>query len=157
MILYDLICDKEHQFDSWFRNSTVVEKLLKMGQVSCPKCGSVTVQKALQAPNITPSKKKGKAPKMPAAPAMPDVTPNADVAQAIEKMTEAYNELRETIEKNFDNVGDQFAEEARKIHYGEAPERGIYGDATPEQTEELHEEGIPVFALPLPKKKRKLS
>jgi hypothetical protein len=157
MILYDLICDKEHQFDSWFRNSTVVEKLLKIGQVSCPKCGSVKVMKALQAPNITPSKKKAKAPKVPATPAVPDAKPNADVAHAIERMTEAYNELRETIEKNFDNVGDQFAEEARRIHYGEAPERGIYGEATPEQTEELHEEGIPVYALPMPKKKRKLS
>ncbi|MBL8629862.1 MAG: DUF1178 family protein [Rhodospirillaceae bacterium] len=154
MILYDLICEKEHQFDSWFRNSSVVEKLIKAGQVACPKCGSVKVQKALQAPNITPSKKKAKAPK---ASTVSEGKSNADVTQAVEKMTEAYNELRETIEKNFDNVGDQFAEEARKIHYGEAPERGIYGDATPEQTEELHEEGIPVYALPMPKKKRKLS
>lgn len=155
MILYDLICEKEHQFDSWFRNSTVVEKLVKAGAVSCPKCGSVKVQKALQAPNITPSKKKAKAPKA-VVPAQEPKT-NADVALAVEKMTEAYNELRETIEKSFDNVGDQFAEEARKIHYGEAPERGIYGDATPEQTEELHDEGIPVYALPWVKKKRKLS
>ncbi|MBL8642731.1 MAG: DUF1178 family protein [Rhodospirillaceae bacterium] len=159
MILYGLICEKEHQFDSWFRNSSVVEKLVKAGQVACPKCGSVKVQKALQAPNITPSKKKAKAPRVntPAPEAPASSSSNANVAQAVEKMTEAYNELREAIEKNFDNVGDQFAEEARKIHYGEAPERGIYGDATPEQTEELHEEGIPVYALPWPKKKRKPS
>ncbi len=154
MILYDLICEKEHQFDSWFRNSSVVEKLIKAGQVSCPKCGSLKVQKALQAPNITPSKKKAKGPK---ASTVSEGKSNADVTLAVEKMTEAYNELRETIEKNFDNVGDQFAEEARKMHYGETPERGIYGDATPEQTEELHEEGIPVYALPWSKKKRKPS
>jgi len=156
MILYDLICDKEHQFDSWFRNSSVVEKLVKGGQVACPSCGSTKVKKALQAANITPSRKKGKAPAPPVT-TVPDAKPTADVTQVMEKMTEAFKELRETIEKNFDNVGDQFPEEARKIHYGEAPERGIYGEATPEQARELTEEGIDVYTLPIPRKKKKLS
>jgi hypothetical protein len=78
------------------------------------------------------------------------------VVHAVEKMTEAFNELRKTIEKNFENVGDKFPDEARKIHYGEAPERGIYGDATPKEAQELNEEGINVVALPW-HKKRKLS
>ncbi len=158
MILYDLICDKEHQFDTWFRNSSVADKLMKAGQVVCPKCGGTKVKKAIQSPRITTSKKKGTAPALP-VPAGPEAsTPalTADVSQAVEKMTEAFNELRKTIEKNFDNVGDQFTSEARKIHYGEAPERGIYGDATPEQAQELNDEGINVVALPWPKK-RKLS
>jgi len=155
MILYGLVCDKEHQFDSWFRNSSAVEKLVKAGQVTCPACGSTKVKKALQAPNITPSKKKGVAPKQTLSEPAP--APTAEVTQAMEKMTEAFKELRETIEKNFDNVGDKFPEEARKIHYGETPERGIYGDATPEQAQELTDEGINVYTLPWSKKKRKLS
>ena len=79
-----------------------------------------------------------------------------ELGEADPVATEA-NNLREQVEKNLEPVGEKFAEEARKIHYGEAPERGIYGDATPEQTEELHDEGIPVYALPWSKKKRKLS
>jgi hypothetical protein len=161
MILYDLICDKEHAFDSWFRNSSAVEKLVKAGQVVCPACGSVKVKKAIQAPNISPSKKRGSAPSptlpVPAPttePTVPAGEPN--VVHAVEKMTEAFNELRKTIEKNFENVGDKFPDEARKIHYGEAPERGIYGDATPKEAQDLNEEGISVVALPWPKK-RKLS
>jgi hypothetical protein len=154
MILYDLICEKEHQFESWFRNSSAAEKLIKAGHVTCPACGSVKVKKAIQAPRIMPSKKKGKAPapvkNLPAA-----VEPESkSVVQAVEKMTEAFNELRKTIEKNFENVGDKFPDEARKIHYGEAPERGIYGDATRKQARELTEEGINVVALPWPKKKK---
>ena len=156
MIVYDLICDKNHQFDSWFRNSNVAAKLVKGGQVTCPACGSTKVQKAIQSPRITTSKKKGKAPEA-SAPA-PVETPAAgpEVVHAVEKMTEAFNELRKTIEKNFDNVGDKFPDEARKIHYGEAPERAIYGDATPKEAQDLTDEGINVVALPWPKK-RKLS
>lgn len=161
MIVYDLICDKEHLFDSWFRNSTVAAKLMKAGQVACPACGSTKVQKAIQAPRITTSKQKGTAAAEPAptasVPAVAEpAAPPAEMVTAVEKMTEAFNELRKTIEKNFDNVGDKFPDEARKIHYGEAPERPIYGDATPKEAQELTEEGINVVALPWPKK-RKLS
>jgi hypothetical protein len=142
MILYDLICDKDHRFESWFRNSSAATKLMKAGQVFCPSCGTAKVKKALQAPNITPSKKKGR------APAAPTPKGPSEVAQAMAKMTQAFNELRQTIEKNFDHVGDKFPEEARKIHYGEAPERGIYGHATPEEAKDLTEEGIQVFSVP---------
>jgi hypothetical protein len=159
MIIYDLICDQGHAFDSWFRNSSVAEKLVKAGQVVCPACGGTKVKKAIQSPRITTSKKKGKAPQEPAAPAqVPTATPPAEpnVVHAVEKMTEAFNELRKSIEKNFDNVGDKFPDEARKIHYGEVPERAIYGDATPKEAQDLTDEGINVVALPWPKK-RKLS
>ncbi|MSO99118.1 MAG: DUF1178 family protein [Rhodospirillaceae bacterium] len=149
MILYDLICDREHQFDSWFRNSSVATKLVKAGQITCPTCGSTKVQKAIQSPRITTSKQRGKAPSLP----VPAEKPAAEVTQAMTKMTEAFNELRKTIEKNFDHVGDKFPDEARKIHYGETPERGIYGEATPEQAKELTDEGINVYALPWPKKR----
>ena len=156
MILYDLICDKEHQFDSWFRNSSVADKLVKAGQVVCPTCGSMRVQKAIQSPRITTSKQKGVEPKLPAQVPASSPTTESNVVEAVEKMTEAFHELRKSIEKNFDNVGDKFPDEARKIHYGEAPERAIYGDATPKEAQDLTEEGINVVALPWPKK-RKLS
>lgn len=154
MILYDLVCHKEHKFESWFRNSSAAQKLMKAGQVTCPDCGSTKVTKAMQAPRITPSKKKGKAPSVPAV-AKTEAKAPAEMTQAMEKMTEAFNELRKTIEKNFEHVGDKFPEEARKIHYGEAPERGIYGEATAKEAQELTEEGIDVYALPMPKKKRR--
>jgi hypothetical protein len=156
MILYDLICDQEHRFDSWFRNSSAVARLVKAGQVACPVCGSAKVQKAIQAPRIAPARKKAKAPAKPAAASAAPPLAGAEMVQAMEKMTAAFKELRETIEKTFEHVGDKFPEEARKIHYGEAPSRGIYGDATPEQAHALTEEGINVVALPWPKK-RKLS
>ncbi|MCB2107830.1 MAG: DUF1178 family protein [Rhodobacteraceae bacterium] len=146
MILFDLICDREHQFESWFKNSNAVGKLTKAGQIACPVCGSTKVSKALQAPNIP---RKGALRSGPPATAKG----NAELTKAMEKMTSAMNELRQTIEKNFENVGDKFPEEARKIHYREAPERGIYGDATAEQAKELIDEGIEVYALPVPKRK----
>jgi hypothetical protein len=147
MILYDLVCENEHEFESWFRNSNAVGKLTKAGQVTCPVCGTTKVQKALQAPRIP---RKSALKSAPAAPAK--AKGNADMVQAMEKMAQAFTELRQTIEKNFENVGDKFPEEARKIHYKEVPERGIYGDATPEQAKDLIEEGIKVYALPWPKR-----
>src|SRR5689334_423018 len=100
MILYDLICPKEHVFESWFRNSIVVEKLIKAGDVACPVCGSTKVQKAPMAPHIA---------KAPAArePDQKVVKGGKDeLAAAMVKAAEAYAELREAIEKNFDHVGD---------------------------------------------------
>jgi hypothetical protein len=78
---------------------------------------------------------------------------DGEVAQAMEKAMQAFAELREVIEKKFENVGERFPEEARKIHYGEAPGRGIYGDATPEEAEALREEGIEVQVIPWKRRK----
>lgn len=148
MILYDLICEKDHEFESWFRNSNAVDKLIKAGQVSCPICESKKVKKALQAPNI-PRKAAIK------TSTKPSKAKAAEVSAAVEKMSQALAELRDTIEKNFDNVGDKFPEEARKIHYKEKKaERGIYGNASPKEAKELVDEGIEVFVLPVPKNKR---
>lgn len=139
MILYDLVCHREHAFDSWFRNSGVVEKLIKAGEVNCPVCGSRKVSKALQAPRIGKSSD--------------DAAPPARSGQALaaamdNTAAEAFAELRQAIEKNFEHVGERFPEEARRIHYGEAPSRAIYGDASREQTRALRDEGIEVYAIP---------
>ncbi len=138
MIVYDLTCPDEHRFESWFRNSGVVEKLIKAGQVACPTCGSTKVQKAPMAPRIGKST------------SLDDMAEGkkAELVAAMEKATEAFNQLREVIEKNFDHVGKKFPEEARRIHYGESRRRGIYGDASAEETRALLDEGIEVRVIP---------
>jgi hypothetical protein len=161
MILYDLICDKDHTFESWFKNSAAAEKVLKAKQSPCPVCGSGKVRKAPMAPRLSkqsselvPAAPEGEVMAPPAKPQPPAGHPLADMAQAMEKAATALAQLRDTIEKTFDNVGEKFPEEARRIHYGDAPERPIYGDATLEEAEELHEEGIKVAAIPWPKRKK---
>ncbi len=140
MILYDLVCPKEHRFESWFRNSGAVEKLVKAGQVVCPVCGSKKVQKAPMAPRIA----KSSSDDVPTKPSGSE----AELTAAMEKAAEAFSELQKIVEKNFDHVGDKFPEEARRIHYGEAKKRGIYGNASKEETDALRDEGIEVQAIP---------
>jgi hypothetical protein len=140
MILYDLSCPDDHRFESWFRNSGAVDKLIKAGQVVCPVCGSTKVQKAPMAPRI------GKSTSQDAQ--APAEAQSADLMAAMEKASQAITQLREVIEKNFDNVGGKFPEEARRMHYGEAKKRGIYGDASPRETQSLIDEGIEVRAVP---------
>lgn len=138
MILYDLVCQRDHRFESWFRNSNVVEKLIKAGEVACPSCGSKKVQKAPMAPRIAKSDEKSLA----------VAAEHRELEAAMEKATAALEELRSVIEKNFEHVGDRFPIEARKIHYGEAKARGIYGQASLDDTKALLEEGIEVQAIP---------
>lgn len=140
MILYDLSCPKDHRFESWFRDSSAAEKLIKAGQAPCPVCGSTKVQKAPMAPCIAKSSSKKELSALSSK--------NTDLAAAMEKAAEAFTELRQAIEKNFDHVGEKFPEEARRIHYGETEPRGIYGDATPTEAQELLDEGIEVYSIP---------
>lgn len=141
MIRYDLICNKGHEFDGWFSNSDAFEKQAKRGFVECTVCGSAKVQKQLMAPNIgTKGNKKVSEPqKMVAGPVDPRLT----------AMMQMMREMRAHVEKTAENVGDKFAEEARKIHYGEKEERGIYGQATRDEAVSLIEEGIEVHPLPV--------
>ena len=141
MIVFDLICEKEHLFEVWFRDSATCEQQIAVGQVPCPTCGATKVQKALMAPSLSGSKKKDDPePAVPAKAAMEN-------RQAAE-VRKALLEVRKTVEENFDYVGRGFPEEARKIHYSEAEERNIYGETTPQEAEELAEEGIEISAIP---------
>lgn len=156
MIVYDLTCDQDHEFESWFKNSAAYDSLRKSRKVSCPVCASTKIRKAPMAPRISKSGVKELAP--PEAPAVtntPAEAESGDMASAMTKAVEAIKELQATIEKTFDNVGDKFPEEARKIHYGEADVRGIYGEATAEEAQELIEEGVDIAAVPW--QKRRLS
>jgi len=139
MIHYDLICDKGHAFDGWFSNSAAYDEQAGSGLVACTHCGSTSVEKQLMAPGIpVKSNRKSESKAMVAAPADPKLA---------ELMT-MIRELRRHVEENAENVGDRFAEEARKIHYAESAQRGIYGQTTPDEARELIEEGIVVHPLP---------
>ena len=155
MILYDLICDSDHEFESWFKSSAAYDSLRKSRNISCPLCGSAKVRKAPMAPRISKSGFGEVAPvesSIEASPELPAVKAE-DMASAMNKAVEAIKELQATIEKKFDNVGDKFPEEARKIHYGEAESRGIYGEASPEEAQELIEEGVEIAAVPWQKRR----
>lgn len=139
MIHYDLICDKGHAFDGWFRNSAAYDEQAGRGLVTCTQCGSAKVEKQLMAPGI-PVKSNRKAGTTPvvAAPADPRLA----------ELMKMMREMRRHVEENAEYVGDRFAEEARKIHYEETEQRGIYGQTTPDEAKELIEEGIAVHPLP---------
>ena len=140
MIHYDLICDKGHAFDGWFRNSAAYDEQAGKGLVSCTVCGSAKVEKQLMAPGIpVKSNRKDAAPKkMISGPVDPRLA----------TMIEMVREMRKHVEENAEYVGDRFAEEARKIHYEESEHRGIYGEASPDEAKALIEEGIAVHPLP---------
>lgn len=141
MIRYDLICNKGHEFDGWFSDSEAFDTQAKRGFVECTVCGSAKVQKQLMAPHIGTkgNKKAATTQKMVAGPVDPRMA----------AMMQMMREVRAHVEKTAENVGDRFADEARKIHYGEKEERGIYGQATRDEAVSLIEEGIEVHPLPV--------
>jgi hypothetical protein len=150
MILYELNCDRQHSFEIWFKDGATCDRQLKRKSVECPSCGSVKVAKALMAPRIG-SKAKGReiAPiESPAAPSAPAAAPVPKAAMIPAELRQALLEVRKQIEDNCDYVGDKFAEEARKIHEGESEVRGIYGEATEAEHDELLEDGIDVARVP---------
>ena len=153
MIRYALICQQGHQFESWFQDSAAYDKQAKRGLVSCPHCGSAKVEKAIMAPRLSATaKKRSKAIEAPetapeAAPA-PAPAPVAMISPQEQEIRGKLKELRDHLTKNADNVGAKFPEEARKMHYGEIEHRSIYGVASPEEANELSEEGIEFHPLP---------
>ncbi|HEX6957198.1 MAG TPA: DUF1178 family protein [Ferrovibrio sp.] len=136
MIKYELKCRKEHVFEAWFYDSATYDKQAAGGKVVCPVCGSRKVTKAPMAPRIAKSKSDRASERA------------SQEAQQKAVMMKALRELREHIEKNADYVGDKFAEEARRIHYGETDERNIYGEASKDEARELAEEGIDIAVIP---------
>jgi hypothetical protein len=141
MIRYDLICDKGHEFDGWFRDSDTYDKQAKRGLVSCTHCGTAKIQKQIMAPGIPSksNKKSENAVRMTAGP----VDPRAAA------MMQMMRDYRKHVETNAENVGNNFAEEARKIHYKETEERGIYGHTSSEEAIALIEEGIEIHPIPV--------
>jgi hypothetical protein len=137
MIRYDLICEAGHDFDGWYRDAGAFDKALAAKAVECPICGSAKVVKALMAPAVSTARKREAAKLKVAAP---------DPRQAA--LAEMLRQVRAHVEATADYVGDRFADEARKIHYGESEPHGIYGEASLTEAHALAEEGIEVHALP---------
>lgn len=167
MIRYTVRCEAGHEFEGWYRDSKTYETLQTAGAVSCPDCGSVAVRRAPMAPALSGTKATrhdgpvpaerdgGAAADSPAASPAPDaelrLPVSAEDAKRIHVMgrvREAMVEMRRHVEKNADYVGPKFADEARKIHYGETRERSIYGEATDAESEALRDEGIEFGRIP---------
>ncbi len=150
MIRYTLRCDRGHAFESWFQSSAAYESQEKRKLVNCPACGSAKVERAIMAPQIV-SKKDRENP-VPAPAAATDVTApsSTPLMMAQERELRAkLKELRDHIVKNADNVGEQFPNEARKMHYGDIEHRPIYGEASPDEARALIDEGVEVSPLPV--------
>jgi hypothetical protein len=133
MKVLDLQCPHGHRFEGWFASAEDFESQLSRQLVACPICSATEVSRLPSAPRLNLSgASEGQAP-----------------AQAGQMQARAMRALREVLEKT-ENVGDRFAEEARRIHYNEAPARNIRGVTTPEDAKALVEEGIEVMPLPIP-------
>jgi hypothetical protein len=144
MILYQLRCGKDHEFEAWFKDGQTCERQLARKSIECPMCGNRKVAKALMAPRLGASDKK-----QPVnVPAKPPAEGQHTLSVMATAMRQHLQEVRAKIEANCDYVGDKFPDEARKIHYGETEARGIYGEATEEQHQELLEEGVEVARVP---------
>jgi len=135
LITFSLTCESAHEFEGWFRSNDDFQAQKKRRLVSCPICGSHEVEKALMAPAVSTSRKQEKI-----ALAM-----SAQQREALAQLKALSAKIRE----NADYVGDKFADEARKIHFGETEARGIYGEATLDEAKSLAEDGVDFMPVPV--------
>jgi hypothetical protein len=174
MIRYALACPEAHEFESWFRDSAAFDAQVAGGLVACPFCGSSKVEKQIMAPSVArsdrrpdparpaappaqgelPARGEPPAPRAP-APTAAEPQPAAAAAQAMALLSERDRELRamikavrEHVTRNAEYVGPRFADEARKMHYGDIEHRSIYGEADAAEARALVEEGVEVHPLP---------
>ena len=146
MKVLNLQCGHAHAFEGWFASEDDFQDQLARGLVECPLCGDTGIAKLPSAPRLNLGASEPAAPAQAAAPKQEvmNAAPNA-------QLQAAWMQLVKQVMANTEDVGERFAEEARKIHYGESEERGIRGQASKEETQALLEEGIGVLPLPIPK------
>lgn len=128
MILFNLLCAQGHEFEGWFKNGAAFDGQCLAGEIDCPVCGDRAVRKAPMAPCVH--------------------TGRAAVAAPAAELREALLEIRRSVEENCTYVGNDFPDEVRRQHYGEAEERAVYGEASPDEVRQLTEEGVEVLPLP---------
>jgi hypothetical protein len=143
MVIYNLICNKKHPFEGWFPSYEDYQKQAEKKLISCPSCGSTKVEKVPHACAVH-VKKEEAAP--PARKSPKQSPPPPSPAEFKEMLLRVHHYVKE----NYEDVGARFAEEAKEIHKGAAPERPIHGTATAQEAKDLVEEGIPFVALPKP-------
>jgi hypothetical protein len=136
MIVFDLACGDGHRFEAWFRSGAAFDEQQEAGVLACPVCRDTRIIKAPMAPRLALA-----AVETPPRVAEKSATGKEEVARALAG-------LRSLIEANCEDVGGRFAEEARRIHFGESTARGIYGEASREEAAALREDGIDYQVLP---------
>ncbi|MBS1188878.1 MAG: hypothetical protein H6R10_670 [Rhodocyclaceae bacterium] len=146
MIIYDLCCDSQHRFEGWFRSAEDFDSQLERRLITCPQCDSEVVRRVPSAVAISTTPREGEKPQPESATQVSAALPVGSQALAL------YRQLANLMLGASEDVGTAFAEEARRIHYNEAPERPIRGQTTDEEYEALQEEGIGVIRLPVIKK-----
>ncbi len=144
MKVFDLCCGHGHSFEGWFGSTEAFESQLGRGLVECPICGEKSVRRMPSAPRLNLS---------PPPPSPAGAQPSAGEPEqpAVRQLRELWLKAARYIRENTEDVGERFTEEARRIHYDEAPARAIRGVASRDETRELADEGIEVFAFPMPK------
>ena len=161
---FSLGCEYDHEFEGWFADADAIRDQLQAGLLDCPYCGSINIEKRLSAPNLSTPKTKARITvqqrDVPSPAAEPMSTPEATAATGLSAaiapsagegaaaLRMAVRALHQKIQSEFTNVGDKFAEEARKIQEGTSEEQNIYGTCTKEEQRELSEDGIDILPLP---------
>jgi hypothetical protein len=145
VIKYLLGCASGHEFESWFRASADFDAQSRSGEIACPHCGSIEVSKLPMAPSVVT--KRAALPAQSTQDASPAAAGGGGNGAAVR---EALRAFAQKIIANTEDVGPRFAEEARKMHFGETEERQIRGSSTPEEAQELAEDGVPFGILPTP-------
>ncbi|MFM7349601.1 MAG: DUF1178 family protein [Erythrobacter sp.] len=148
MIVYDLACAEGHRFEGWFGSSGDFEDQRARGLLCCPSCGSAQVTKAPMAPAV-PAKGNQRQEVLPAQ-AAPQPMANTPMPPEVQQALAALAKVQAEVLKNSTWVGDKFAEETRKMHYGERDAAPIHGQASLAEAKALIEEGVPVAPLPFP-------
>lgn len=146
MKVYNLACDQNHRFEGWFASEEDFVSQSAAQQIVCPVCDSFKVGKLPSAPHLNLSAARASA-------SRPDPAGTRDQRPglpAVLQLQQRLQDMARHVIENTEDVGEGFTEEARRIHYKEVPEHGIRGVASPQQCQELAEEGIEVFQLPLP-------
>ncbi len=133
MIIFDLTCNNDHHFEGWFQSQENFDQQLNSGLVSCPFCGSIDIRRVPSAVHLSKTA------------STPQQTQGIPMMTTHGEMLAAYQRLLSAIVSNCEDVGKRFVDEARKIHYLEAPQRSIRGEASAEDYESLREEGIEVL------------
>ena len=153
MIRYTLRCDEAHEFEGWFANSAAYDKQRKRKLIGCPDCGSTHIEKAMMAPNVVTSEKAAGNQRptevpMPASPPAPPQPARLAFSPEQREMLKQLRRMRDEVLSKSEDVGARFADEARRIHNKETPDRGIHGTASVEDVKALHDDGIEVYPVP---------
>lgn len=135
MISFNLVCDAGHRFDGWFRSNADFDGQAGRGLVACPTCHSTKISKALMAPAVSTARRQEKV--------------TLAVGDEQRQMLAKLKEMADAVRQNAEYVGDKFADEARKIHFGETDRRGIYGEASHDEVRGLAEDGVEFMPLPV--------